>query len=95
MIEQRTQVWNVISQNALVFYKGRRGVYPCHVRDIHSNGAGLHLHDVQIFPLDFYLSFDGFRIVRECHIKWLDGYNCGVSFSQYRPLISPHPRSGN
>ena len=70
----------------MVFLKGQRGVTPCVVRDIHSAGAGVRLLDVYIIQLDFDLSFDGFRTIRKCHVEWVDGYTCGVTFEKPKQL---------
>lgn len=80
MIEQRALTRTTISTTALIHFEGKRGVLPCMVRNIHCFGAGIRLQNVYLFPLDFLLSFDGFRTIRQCHIKWLDGLICGVTF---------------
>ncbi len=80
MRERRTRPRIVISRQALVHFKGQRSVFPCHVRDIGSAGAGIRLQDVHLFPLEFDLSFDGFRTTRHCKVIWRDNYFCGVAF---------------
>ena len=80
MRERRARPRTVISRQALVHFRGQRSVFPCHVRDIASTGAGVRLQDVHIFPLEFDLSFDGFRTTQHCKVIWRDNYFCGVAF---------------
>lgn len=80
MRERRARPRTVISRQALVHFKGQRSVFPCHVRDIAPAGAGVRLQEVHLFPLEFDLSFDGFRTTQHCKVIWRDNYFCGVAF---------------
>jgi hypothetical protein len=46
----------------------------------HNSGAGIRAQNLQIMPLDFELSFDGFRTVRNCRLIWRQDKFFGVAF---------------
>jgi hypothetical protein len=55
-------------------------VQSCTVRDVTNVGAGIRAPNLQIMPLEFALSFDGFRTVRMCRLIWRQADFLGVSF---------------
>jgi hypothetical protein len=50
------------------------------VRDVTNRGAGIRMHDLAILPLNFDLSFDNFRTIRNCRLVWRAGDFIGVAF---------------
>jgi hypothetical protein len=80
MDERRTIARTTISKNALLFFDEERGVFACHVRDIAKGGAGIQLHDLNVLPLNFELTFDNFHNIRRCQIIWRRGDFVGVRF---------------
>jgi hypothetical protein len=38
------------------------------------------VHDISILPLNFDLSFDGFRTIRRCRMVWREGNFLGAAF---------------
>ena len=48
-------------------------MFGCHVRDIAKGGAGIQLHDLNVLPLNFELTFDNFHNIRRCQIIWRRG----------------------
>jgi hypothetical protein len=69
-----------IMKSALLFFSSKAGVQSCTVRDVTNLGAGIRGQNRQIMPLDFKLSFDGFRTVRKCRLVWRQEEFFGVAF---------------
>ena len=69
-----------INRNALLFFRGQTGVFSCCVRDVTNSGAGIRLERLNVLPVEFVLSFDNFRTVRECRLVWRDSDFVGVAF---------------
>jgi hypothetical protein len=78
--ERRSVGRTRILKGALLFFNKRAGVHPCTVRDVTNLGAGIRAQNRQLMPLDFDLSFDGFRTVRQCRLIWRQGEFFGVDF---------------
>jgi hypothetical protein len=69
-----------IAKSALLFFSGQTGVRSCCVTDITNVGAGIRVRGLAILPPSFELSFDNFRTVRTCRLRWRDGEFVGVAF---------------
>jgi hypothetical protein len=80
MNDRRSVERTRISKGALLFFTGSRGVFSCTVYDVTNSGAGIRLHDLTIIPLEFALSFDNFRSLRQCRLIWREGDFFGVAF---------------
>jgi hypothetical protein len=63
--ERRSIGRTKILKAALLFFSGKPGVQSCIVRDVKNSGAGIIAQNLKIMPLDFALSFDGFRTLRK------------------------------
>ena len=70
----------IINRGALMFFAGQAGVHACCVRDVTNGGAGIRLSGLDIMPSEFGVSFDNFRTMRLCRLKWRDGDFVGVTF---------------
>jgi hypothetical protein len=80
VFERRSKSRTVINRGALIFYAGRAGVESCTVRDVTNHGAGIRLHNQQVMPVNFDLSFDNFRTIRKSRLIWRDGDFVGAAF---------------
>jgi hypothetical protein len=69
-VERRALGRTSINRDALMFLSGQARVHACCVRDVTNLGAGIRLNGLKIVPLDFDLSFDGFRTIRKCRLIW-------------------------
>jgi hypothetical protein len=69
------------SRDALLVLRGQDGVFSCLVRDVTNSGASIRLERLNVLPLEFDLSFDGLRTLRECRLVWRDVDVIGVSFA--------------
>ena len=78
--ERRSVGRTLINRNAMLFYPGQASVFPCCVRDATNTGAGVRLEALDVIPVEFDLSFDKFRTVRQCRLIWRDGDLLGLSF---------------
>jgi hypothetical protein len=78
--ERRSIGRTKILKAALIFFSEKVGVQSCTVRDVTNSGAGIIAQNLQIMPLDFALSFDGFRTLRNCRLVWRQDDSLGVSF---------------
>ena len=78
--ERRTIGRTRINRNALLFFRGQADVFPCCVRDVTNSGAGIRLEGLNVFPVEFDLSFDGFRTIRKCRLIWRDTDFVGLAF---------------
>jgi hypothetical protein len=63
--ERRSVGRTKIMKGALLSFSKKAGVQSCTVRDVTNLGAGIRAQNLQIVPLNFELSFDGFRTVRK------------------------------
>jgi hypothetical protein len=70
MAERRSIPRTTISKGALLFFDESQGAFSYRVRDIAKGGAGIQLHDLNVLPLDFELTFDDFHHVRRCPVIW-------------------------
>ena len=80
LAERRSIGRTRISKSALLFFSTQRGVLACSVRDVTNVGAGLRLHGLSVYPLNFEISFDNFRTSRKCRLAWTQGDFVGVAF---------------
>jgi hypothetical protein len=48
--------------------------------DITNVGAGIRAQDLAVLPLNLELSFDNFRTIRKCRLRWRYGEFVGVAF---------------
>jgi hypothetical protein len=78
--ERRSVGRTRILKGALLFFSEKNGVQSCTVRDVTNRGAGIRAQNLPILPLDFALSFDGFRTVRKCRLIWRQEEFIGVAF---------------
>jgi hypothetical protein len=78
--ERRSIGRTKIQKGALLFFSEKSGVQACTVRDVTNVGAGIRAPNLQIMPLEFALSFDGYRAVRKCRLTWRQGDFFGVAF---------------
>ena len=78
--ERRSVGRTRINREALLFFHGQADVFPCCVRDATNSGAGIRLEDLNVLPVEFYLSFDRFRTARKCRLMWRDADFVGVAF---------------
>ena len=79
-LERRSVGRTTISKSALLFFDPQRGVLTCRVHDITNGGAGIELHDLNLLPVNFELTFDNFHTVHECRVIWRQGDFVGVAF---------------
>jgi hypothetical protein len=78
--ERRSIGRTKILKAALLFFSEKTGVQSCTVRDVTNSGAGIIAQNLQLMPLDFALSSDGFRTLRSCRLVWRHDDSLGVSF---------------
>jgi hypothetical protein len=57
-----------------------RPVETCTVRDVTNLGAGIRLHERQVVPVNFDLSFDNFRTNRKSRLIWRERDFVGIVF---------------
>jgi hypothetical protein len=69
-----------IEKGALIVFGEEPGVHPYTVRDVTNAGAGIRSQNYQLMPIEFALSFDNFRTIRECRLIWRDGDFLGATF---------------
>ena len=46
---------------------------PCSVRDLTVKGASIRLNGIALLPVEFEISFDGFRTLQPSRLIWRDG----------------------
>lgn len=78
--ERRSMTRTMIAKDARLFFDEQRGVLTCRVQDVTNSGAGIELHNLNLLPLSFELSFDNFHTVRACRVVWRQGDFVGVAF---------------
>jgi hypothetical protein len=80
LFERRSKGRTIINRGALMFFAGQADVHSCCVRDVTNDGAGIRLSGLNIVPSEFGVSFDNFRTMRLCRLRWRDGDFVGVTF---------------
>ena len=80
VVDRRAVERTNILKGALLSFSKKAGVHSCTVRDITNLGAGFRAQNLQIMPLDFELSFDGFRTGCTCRLIWRQDEFFGVTF---------------
>ena len=78
--ERRATGRTRINRDALLFFHGQADVFACCVRDATNSGAGIRLEDLNVLPVEFYLSFDRFRTARKCRLVWREADFVGAVF---------------
>ena len=78
--ERRSVGRTKLLKGALLFFNKKAGVQSCTVRDVTNLGAGIRAQNLQIVPLNFELSFDGFRTIRKCRLIWRQHEFFGTCF---------------
>jgi hypothetical protein len=78
--ERRSIGRTKILKGALLFFSEKTGAQSCTVRDVTNSGAGILAQNLQIMPLEFALSFDGFRTLRMCRLIWRQDDFLGAAF---------------
>lgn len=66
--ERRSIGRTKIVKGALLFFAGQAGAFSCTVRDVTKRGASVRLEGLSVLPLEFDLSFDNFRTIRNA--RW-------------------------
>lgn len=79
VVDRRAVERTNILKGALLSFSKKAGVHSCSVRDITNLGAGFRAQNLQIMPLNFELSFDGFRTGRTCRPIWRQDKFFGVA----------------
>lgn len=69
-----------VDRGALLHFANRVGVFSCRVPNITVHGAGARLFGLIAIPVEFTLSFDGFRTSYPCALVWRDGDFIGFKF---------------
>jgi hypothetical protein len=86
MVDRRRIARTRTSTPALAIAKGGSLVWRCLVRDVTSLGARLEFQDAPVLPTYFDLTFDG-KTLRQCHLKWRNANEVGVSFQRSRATL--------
>lgn len=79
-LERRSVGRTIILKRALLFFNKKAGVQSCTVHDVTNLGAGIRAQSLKIVPLNFELSFDGFRTARKCRLIWRQDEFFGAAF---------------
>ena len=69
-----------VYRNALLSIPGQMIAQPCSVRDLTVEGASIRLNGTTLLPMEFEISFDGFRTLQLCRLIWRDGDFAGIVF---------------
>ena len=80
MQEHRRTSRTRVLKDAKLFFKHRYAVIDCTVRNLSISGACLEVSAPVAIPDAFELSFDSFRSVRLCQVRWRAESTIGVSF---------------
>jgi hypothetical protein len=78
-----------VYRTALLSIPGQITAQPCSVRDFSVKGASIRLNGITLLPLEFQISFDGFRSFEPCRLIWRDGDFAGLLFPSRRHRLEP------
>ena len=87
--DRRALVRQWVYRNALLSVPGQLCAQPCSVRDLTAKGASIRLNGIALLPLEFGISFDGFRTCDPCGLIWRDGDFAGLLFLSWRHNSEP------
>jgi len=79
-MKERRRVGRTRVQKMARLIFNERAIVDCTVHDLTARGAWLQVSDPRQLPETFELSFDSFRSVRRCHVRWRTADKVGVSF---------------
>ena len=74
----------VIKKAKLISHQDASAV-DCTVRNLSNKGACLELVTTASIPGELALSFDSFRTIRRCLVKWRTAKELGVAFDALKP----------
>ena len=57
---------------------------PCSIRDLTVKGASIRLNGIALLPVEFEISFDGFRTLQPGRLMWRDRDFAGLMFQSWR-----------
>lgn len=72
-----------IQRDALLSIPGHIIAQPCAVRDLTVMGASVRLNGIVLLPVEFEISFDGFRTLQPSRLIWRDGDFAGLLFPSW------------
>ena len=87
--DRREFVRGWIYRSALLSIPGQITALPCSVRDFTVKGASIRLSGITLLPLEFQISFDGFRTCEPCRLVWRQGDFAGILFQSRRHRFEP------
>ena len=76
--ERRAVERRRVNGGALLVIPGIRGVHPCSLRDMSSQGASLRLNGNMLLATEFKFSLDGLYTTSTCRLVWRDRDFVGV-----------------
>jgi hypothetical protein len=82
--DRRAFVRMEIYRDALLSIPGHIMAQPCSVRDLSVKGANIRLNGIGLLPVEFEISFDGFRTLQPSRLIWRDGDFAGLLFQSWR-----------
>jgi hypothetical protein len=80
MHERRSLERRWIYQGATLSIPQLGIICSCRLRDLTEKGAGIRIEKIPLLPIEFDLSTDGFRTLRECQLIWRQGDFVGARF---------------
>jgi hypothetical protein len=78
--ERRAVEREWVQGGVMLLVAGRIVGQPCSLRDLSAQGASVRLNGLLLLPIDFAVSFDGFRTIVDCRLIWRDGDFAGLTF---------------
>ena len=85
MIERRSKVRSRVLKGGKLTINQQGSAIECTVQNLSNSGACLQLSSTFDVPLEFDFSFDSFRTIRKCHVKWRTETGLGVAFQSSYP----------
>jgi hypothetical protein len=79
-MERRNPPRTRVLKGGKLIFNQHASVIDCTVRNLSNNGACLQLVTTLSVPEEFELSFDSFRTVRHCRVRWRTAEKLGVAF---------------
>jgi hypothetical protein len=79
-MEQRERQRTLILKGGKLMFNQQDSLVDCTVRNLTNRGACLLVQTTIGVPREFDLSFDSFRTVRRCYVKWRTESRLGIAF---------------
>ena len=71
------------SMDGLLFFRGGRELHACIAYNVTQVSARMYSDQLELLPIDFFVTFDKFRTIVRCQLAWRRRDHIGVVFDRW------------